>query len=227
MNSLIHSLTSRSGKIIEHLEARLAAPPPGRNLQFQMAHEGSKHSNLATPTDARQASVLILLYPRANNWNVVFIKRAVNKKGDRHSGQISFPGGKKEKTDQSLAHTALRETEEEIGVKQEKVHLLGNLTELYIPVSNFEVHPFIGYVKQEPTFTPQETEVASIIESPLQHLVAPDIRQKIQLEVANKVTLCDVPCFKLGNHIVWGATAMMLNEFLYIVTSEAPDRRVF
>jgi 8-oxo-dGTP pyrophosphatase MutT (NUDIX family) len=144
----------------------------------------------------------------------VFIERVSNKKDDRHSGQISFPGGKLEDSDPSPAFAALRETEEEIGVEMNKVNLLGKLTDLYIPVSNFLVYPFVGFMEEEPVFRRQESEVASIVESPLDHLLTPETRGVTHLSIQNGLTIPDVPYFDVDGHVVWGATAMMLNEFL-------------
>jgi 8-oxo-dGTP pyrophosphatase MutT (NUDIX family) len=200
--------------LIRSLEKRLQEPLPGEEFQFKMAAHASRAKAIAPPPDAREASVLILLYPRRSNWHVVFIERVSNKKDDRHSGQISFPGGKLEDSDPSPAYAALRETEEEVGVDMSKISLLGKLTDLYIPVSNFQVYPFVGFMEEEPVFFRQESEVASILEAPLDHLRAPHTRQTTHLSLQGGITLPDVPYFNVKDHIVWGATAMMLNEFL-------------
>ncbi len=217
----IHSFPSSEDKLIQLLGKKLEEPLPGKYFQYLMAHESEAVRIPVSPDNPRQASVLILLYPKNEAWNIVFIKRTSNKKGDRHSGQISFPGGKQEKEDSSFAHTALRETEEEIGIQSDKVQLLGSLTNLYIPVSNFEVHPFIGFTNEEPLFIPQPSEVDAIIETPLERLLSPSTKQQISLQLTEKIVLPKVPCFKLDKHIVWGATAMILNEFLSLLHSSA------
>jgi 8-oxo-dGTP pyrophosphatase MutT (NUDIX family) len=151
---------------IQEISNKLAQPLPGREAQYRMAHV-VRTTYQAPPTDARIASVLALFYPKNDEWHLVFIERAASHPGDRHAGQISFPGGKKEPQDQVLSDTALREAEEEIGVRASDIQLLGGLTDLYIPVSNFQVHPFVGWLDYTPEFSPQESEVAAVIEVPL------------------------------------------------------------
>jgi 8-oxo-dGTP pyrophosphatase MutT (NUDIX family) len=144
------------------------------------------------------------------------MKRVTNPK-DRHSGQVSFPGGKVEKADRDLAHTALREAEEELGVPQTTVSILGKMTDLYIPVSNFLVHPFIGFTPNKPSFQLQHSEVQQIVEAPLAILLNKANRKTTNLTLPNNVTLKEVPYFDVNGNIVWGATAMMLSEFTAIV----------
>jgi len=163
----------------------------------------------------RKAGVLVLFYPNKNNETTfVLILRKAYK--GVHSAQISFPGGKLEEADASLEYTALRETEEEVGVLSSSVKVIKKLTHVYIPPSNFHVQPFLGLVDTTPKFIPQLNEVESIIEVPLKHFLSNDvlIKETVSASYASKI---EVPAFLLNNHIVWGATAMMLNEVRHII----------
>jgi 8-oxo-dGTP pyrophosphatase MutT (NUDIX family) len=185
-----------------------------------MAH-ASRLPEVSIPPNARQAAVLALFYPKDSDWHLVFIERDSSNPNDRHSGQISFPGGKYEAGDGSLANTALREAQEEVGVDAEKIELLGALTDLYIPVSNFQANPYVGFTNETPTFIPQVSEVRSILEVPFPLLQQPEIVQTIDLQLAQNLILKRVPYFNLFGKVVWGATAMMLNELLAIMEEPA------
>lgn len=201
---------------IQTLSDRLQNPLPGQDAQFKMAH-AARRTAISAPPDVRQAGVLALFYPKDKEWHLVFIERDSSNPNDRHGGQISFPGGKYEENDETLANTALREAQEEIGVDPAKIEILGALTNLYIPVSNFQANPFVGFTTETPTFVPQEREVRSILEVPFSLLQQPDIIQLIDLQLAQNMTLRGVPYFNLLDKVVWGATAMMLAELLEIM----------
>ncbi|MEM9917107.1 MAG: CoA pyrophosphatase [Bacteroidota bacterium] len=200
---------------IQQLQRSMSQPLPGPEAHYKMAHVGR---NLApkVPSNARIACVLQLLYPVDRDWHIVLIERQSSNRNDRHSGQISFPGGGYEASDETLVNGALREAWEEVGVEPKKVSVLGALTELYIPVSNFLVHPFLGYTTERPDFRRQESEVRSILEVPLSWLQNPESVQKTDLPINKQLVLKDVPHFNVKGHIVWGATAMMLSELLEI-----------
>lgn len=199
--------------LIPHLQSKLADPLPGPEAQYRMAHavRGTFPNNSES---ARIACVLLALYPKAGDWHMVLIQRVSSNPNDRHGGQISFPGGGYEEQDANLEAGALREAHEEVGIIPQDVQVLGRLTELFIPVSNFMVHPFIGHLDYAPNFVPQISEVQKIIEVPLATLRNPTTRQITQIRISEKVTLKNVPYFDVQGHVVWGATAMMLNEFL-------------
>jgi 8-oxo-dGTP pyrophosphatase MutT (NUDIX family) len=199
---------------INQLQEALQKPLPGRNAQFRMAHLARRGYAEAPPT-ARKAAVLALFFPKNTHWHLALIQRTNANPNDRHSGQISFPGGRFDPLlDESLLHTALRETEEEIGVPHHLIQPLGKLTELYIPVSNFHVFPFVGFLSNTPDFRIQPDEVQSIIETPFTHFLHPDNRSVADVKVGGVLTLNNVPCFVLDQHIVWGATAMIMSELL-------------
>ncbi len=187
------------------------APLPGSHAQSEMS--GFGRANIAPTEHARKASVLLLFYPEGSEHNLCFIKRTSRYPQDPHSGQIAFPGGQEEKQDQSLWHTALREAKEEVGVDPDAVRQIGPLTPLYIPVSNFLVHPFMGHVEDVPNFSPQESEVQEIITPKVSSILHPGTIKKTDLIMGKNKRLKNVPHFYLKENIVWGATAMILNEF--------------
>jgi len=207
--------------LIPTLLKNIEAPLPGLDAQFKMAHIRRRDIYpLTPPDDVRIACVLMLLYPKNETWHFVLIKRMSTHPEDKHSGQVSFPGGQLEEHDESLAAGALREAEEEVGVKADDISLIGRMTELYIPVSNFLVHPFIGYLNYAPAFVRQETEVKAVIEAPLSLLLNEETRQLTTLKILAGIVLNDVPHFNIQGHVVWGATAMMLSEFVEILRLE-------
>ncbi len=165
------------------------------------------------------AGVLILFYPVEQNWHVVFIERNSSNTKDKHRGQISFPGGKIEKEDSTIIDTALREAEEEVGVDASKVRVLGQLTDLYIPVSNFKVFPSVGFVNYQPQFIPETKEVHDIIEVPFRKFLEPSVIKQTSILVSDKVTLNQVPYFDIEGKVIWGATAMIMSELLTVFKS--------
>lgn len=201
---------------IEILKTRLSQPLPGRTAQSKMAPASRREFSPAP--DARIACVLALLYPKSKVWNIALIERVTsNIKNDRHSGQISFPGGQYETSDRLLESAALREAEEEIGVLSSDISLIGQLSDVYIPVSNFLVHPFVGFMEYTPEFVPQPSEVKSILEVPILQLKDPSSIRFTDLKISSGMTLENVPYYNLHGHIVWGATAMMLSEFVDVL----------
>lgn len=200
---------------IEQIKQQLSLELPGSQAQYKMAHGIRRHVP-SPPSDVRVASVLLTLFPSNGAWYTLLIQRNGNDVRDKHKGQISFPGGKQEKEDSSLAFTALREAEEEIGLPSEKVELLGRLTELYIPVSNFIVHPFVGAIMEKPKWKPQPSEVADIFEVPLRTFTNPENQRTKDINITKNMTLKRVPYYDIEGRVVWGATAMMISEFLEV-----------
>lgn len=205
--------------LISTLQEKIKAPLPGNEAQYKMAHFNRENIYpQAPPSDARIACVLFLLYPKNDQWHFVLIKRMSSKNpNDKHSGQVSFPGGQLEEIDNSLEDGAKREAEEEVGVKASDISIIGKMTDLYIPVSNFLVHPFIGYMDYTPVFNRQESEVKAIIEAPFSLLLDENTVQKTTLKIPQGFIIKDVPHYNIHGHVVWGATAMMISEFLEIL----------
>lgn len=178
----------------------------------KMAPEGRKISlspDYYLKFNPRKSAVLMLVYEKEMQANLVLIKR--NTYEGVHSAQISFPGGKMELTDNDLSYTALREANEEIGVKPEDVHLAMPFSEIYIPPSNFLVAPYLGILQGEPDFTPDPREVSEIIALPLSMLLDDTILISAPIQMASNTSF-NVPAFLVHGHVVWGATAMILSE---------------
>ncbi|MCW5924111.1 MAG: CoA pyrophosphatase [Saprospiraceae bacterium] len=204
---------------IETLRRRLASPLPGAEAQFKMAFARRAEElrlNPVPPPNAKVACVLNLLHQHDGHWRTVLIERTVNPR-DRHSGQVSFPGGRYEEQDGDLVNVALREAHEEVGVSPVEVEVLGRLTELYIPVSNYVVHPFVGVLLGAPMFRPQPGEVEAILTPPIDLFSQPENRKMTDLPVAQGVKLKEVPYFEVEGRIVWGATAMIMSEFVELI----------
>ncbi len=160
--------------------------------------------------DAKKAGVLALFYPdKSQKTTLVLILRKTYN--GVHSAQVGFPGGKLEDQDKSLQDAAVRETFEEVGVPIQNIKVVKQLSEVYIPPSNFHVQPFIGISESTPEFVKQDNEVEAIIEIDLLHFL--DDNQLVTKTVTTSYSIdVEVPAFKLNNYIVWGATAMMLSE---------------
>ena len=205
-----------SETLLQRLRSRLPADATaGTATQHTMAPP-LRGTYANPPADARRAAVLATLYPIDGILHLLFIERTRHP-GDRHGGQISFPGGSVEARDEHTAATALREAEEEVGIPRDDVELLGPLTPLYIPVSNFLVDPYVGYLPHRPALTRQESEVAATLEIPLSEFLRPDARRVAERKLASGLTLPEVPFWDVAGHQVWGATSMMTAELISLL----------
>ena len=164
----------------------------------------------------RIAAVMMLLYPKEKKTHLVLIVR--NPYDGVHSSQIAFPGGKYETFDADYKETALRETNEEVGISPDKIKVIKTFTPTYIPPSNFLVHPFLGISNEELSFYPDVREVADIIEMPLSVFLNDEIIIEAKLSTSYAKDIL-VPAFNIQNHIVWGATAMILSELREVLKS--------
>ncbi len=195
----------------------MRGPLPGPRAQITMA---PRPRALRPPPDAtpRQAGVLLLLYPRNSNGNGGVLHLVLTVRTPElfhHSGQVSLPGGGWEEGDASLEETALREAQEEIGVVADGLELLGPLTPLYIPPSDNLVHPFVAYAARRPAFEPDPVEVAELLEVPLRLLLDPATRR--EEDWMWRSAPLHVPFYAVGEPKVWGATAIVLAEFLALL----------
>ena len=186
-------------------EAQKIYAPPYRSLL-------SQEEILAK--NPKYAAVNILLYQKNEEWHFPLIHRTHNE-NDRHSGQISLPGGKKDDTDADFTETAIRETWEEIGIETTQIKIVRDLSPIYIPPSNFFVYAFLSFIENSPDFNHQKNEVQEIIEVPLsliKHLPKPP--QMMELPKSNGY---EVPYFEFQNHKIWGATSMILSELSHLL----------
>lgn len=188
---------------------------PGTEIQWQMASSDRMVRNFprVPGKNAGVAAVLILLFPENGSTHTVFMQRP--DYNGVHSGQISFPGGKKEPTDENIIQTAIREANEETGVDPEKISIIGTLTPLFIPISNMIVTPVIGWVNEKPVFNHQPEEVVFLIDADLKILLDPSIIKTKPIEIRGE--MIEVKYFDYEANMIWGATAMILYELLIIL----------
>lgn len=203
------------GDFTNNLKEALVTDLPGTDVQWEMASSDRKIEDFPRKRnpDSKLAAVLILLYPKDNKIHTLFMQRPVYK--GVHSGQISFPGGKEEVSDPNLSHTALREACEETGLCKEEVSILGNLTPLYIPVSDIEVTPVVAFTNTCPEFTPSKDEVVTLIEAELLDFLDISIIKEQPMEVRGEHL--NVKYYYYNGFVIWGATAMILHELLVII----------
>jgi 8-oxo-dGTP pyrophosphatase MutT (NUDIX family) len=199
-------------EFIERLRKKINGPLPGYT-----AHHPMMGYTRAQPVDARkmqppakESAVMMLLYPKNGTWHTAFMKRP---DGDgAHSGQISFPGGRHEQNE-TLEQTALRETFEEVGIEPQRVEVIGQLSELFIPPSHFIVTPYVGLLTEEPTFLANPDEVVSVIEEPISNFLRADIIREKKIYMPKFKIHIQAKYYDLQGETLWGATAMIVQEF--------------
>jgi 8-oxo-dGTP pyrophosphatase MutT (NUDIX family) len=199
-------------QFISTVSKALSMPLPGFRAQRLMSSMKRVHElmGVVSTDKAKPSSVLLLFYPVDGEACMVFIQRP--DYGGVHSGQISFPGGKREPGDLDLEATALRESMEEVGVEPDKVKILGRLSDLYIPPSRYLVSPFVGYYPERPDFKKDPEEVQDIIEVRVRDLLSENSYQVTKHKVGLGIQI-KAPAFVINGHVIWGATAMILSEF--------------
>jgi 8-oxo-dGTP pyrophosphatase MutT (NUDIX family) len=200
---------------IGRLSMRLALPLPGATAHEVMraTPSGKIKPDFQHEVPPRPGSVLILLYPEQGVVKFPLTKRA--EYNGAHSGQISLPGGKSE-PNETPVETALREGEEEIGIQRDEITVLGKLSEFFVIPSNFVVTPIVAYQSSPPVFRRDPVEVVRILECSVEDILGEESIQVKEI-VAGNIFKLMAPHFLVENEIVWGATAMMLNEFRLIV----------
>ena len=201
-------------ELINNIKTRLNEPLPGSSAHIKLAPYRKDTLNTDfSKYNPKLASTLLLIYQKNENINFVLIQRP--DYSGTHGGQISFPGGKKEENE-TLKETAIRETNEEIGVESRDIIILGKLSQVYVPPSNFLITPYIGYLDITPNFNPDPTEVTKVLEIELNELLKEDVIKEKIITVGAKTNNpmnINVPYLDLKNQVVWGATGVILSEF--------------
>lgn len=212
-------VTTSRPAFIDQLQLRLIQHPlPGYLSHHKMAHAVRRAEPLQEATTRREAAVLLTLFEKEpGDWHVIFIRRSDLHSKDKHAGQIGFPGGKKEVEDPDLMFTALREAHEETAIDLTGLDVLGPLSSLYITVSKFMVHPFVAWSIHTPELIRQESEVDEILELPLRRFLDPATIRQTRIRISEGIILNHVPAFQIDDHIIWGATAMIMNELLDVL----------
>ncbi len=206
----------------EALSARLRRPLPGTAAQLQMApaYRMKPEDARVGGKSCREAGVLALFFPLEGGPHAGQPALVLTVRRDHlpdHPGQISFPGGQRE-AGEALQATALREAKEEVALDPAEAEVLGALTPLYIPPSNFCVHPFVAVAREAPALRPTDAEVGQILRVPLAHLLRPATRRRAPRTLRGQTV--EVPFFDAEGQTVWGATAMMLAELLALFSDE-------
>jgi 8-oxo-dGTP pyrophosphatase MutT (NUDIX family) len=203
--------------LINRLRVALAQPLPGLSAQMGMSPQPRPGTDriLDPYLDCRKAAVLVLFYPCGDDLCLVLTRRT--EQVESHRGQISLPGGSIDPGEDVIA-AAKREAMEELAVEPDSVEVLGQLSPLYIPPSGFCIFPVVGWTQDPPAFAPSEVEVAEILEVPVRQLLLPATRCEETWELRG--ARVRVPFYAVGNHKVWGATAMVLCELLALLSAE-------
>jgi len=212
----INSGSSSPKKTLESLRVRLQGPKPGLTAQLKMVtnpRPGDK-TYMDVGDACLKAGVLVLLYPWREKLHLVLTRRTSTVA--HHQAQISFPGGRMDKRE-SAVKAAIREAHEELQIMPDSLRILGELTPLYVPPSNYCIYPVVAAVVERPDFRPSAVEVAEIIEVPVEHLLDPtNVRQETWPLRGMDVR---VPFYLFEGHKIWGATAMILAELVYLISS--------
>lgn len=209
-NNLKKYLYEALTKELPGLKAHQKLVPPGREL-VPPANERTK---------VKHSGVLFLIYTEGDRLFTCLIKRPTSMK--HHPGQIGFPGGKVEENDASPQTAASREAEEEVGLSPDSYTIIGKLSELYIQVSNFIIHPFVAWSNEKPDFKINSSEVEKIILFPIQSFMENERMDEVELDTFSGPL--KVPCYPFNGEIIWGATAMILAEFFELTKHYLPAR---
>ena len=201
----LHQLEEKLNKPLKGMASQLLMAPKHRLAEMEDAKNKIKH--------ARYSGVMILFFVNDNEeLCIVFIRRSDYV--GIHAGQMGLPGGRYEEKDENTLQTALRETFEEIGIEPEKIKVIGRLTGLYIPPSNFHVDPYIGFLAEKPDYKIDTREVKNVVELKLSDFFSANAIQWKDFKTHGSEKLTSAPFYKIGETEIWGATAMIISELL-------------
>jgi len=205
----------------EIIRQKLSQPLPGLSSHLKLAPpERAKEiaGYLANQQNAKQSAVMILLFNKNNRTKVILIRRSFYV--GIHAGQIAFPGGRYEETDPSIEFTALREIEEEIGIGADKIEVLGRLSDIYVPPSNFLISVFVGFLNEKPLYIADQREVAEVIEIDMADFFAENVIQQKEFVVPSTAGSVNAAYYNVGNVELWGASAMVMTELLDLLKKD-------
>jgi 8-oxo-dGTP pyrophosphatase MutT (NUDIX family) len=201
--------------IISQLKEAASFELPGSRAHEEMSPMKRPTGNFPERESARLAAVAVVLTELDSELYILLTQR--HEYDGAHSGQISFPGGKKDDSDPNLEYTARRECFEEIGISLKNEDLIISLTEVYIPVSKFVVQPYLYFQNETDKIKLNKREVKEVIHFPLHQLRSDSSKSKMNLRTPEGLIYRDVPCFRTGEKEIWGATALILNELRYLL----------
>jgi 8-oxo-dGTP pyrophosphatase MutT (NUDIX family) len=199
---------------IEQIKIKLTQPLPGEESHKRVIRKEKFFSEKTPDIHTRNSAVLLVFYPIDDEIYFPLILRPPYD--GQHGGQMAFPGGKMELSDENLERTALRETQEEIGIKALDINIIGELTEVYIHVSNYLVKPYVGFVNYKPEFFPDPKEVADIYHLNLRDVLSRKNQGTKNIIIGNREI--EVQGLEVENQWVWGATALIINELIEAIS---------
>jgi len=205
---------------VEILKQKFELPLSGISSHLKMAPANRISGYLNEQKfilNARKSAVMILFLQDNNIMKMIVIRRS--EYVGIHSGQIAFPGGRYEDEDGDVRVTALREIEEEIGIPEEKIEIIGRLSDIYVPPSNFLISVFVGYLAEKPEYIIDEREVDEVIEIPFSDFFQPDVVKQKDFYVNSIKASSDAPYYDVTNAEIWGASAMVISELLDLLQS--------
>lgn len=211
------SFSSSIKKLQENLQKAL----PGEKAHRIMEAVSAKYLGLNPTEETRKSAVLMFLYPIDNEIHFPLILR--NSYEGFHSDEVGFPGGRFEISDENLIQTALRETQEEIGINPGEIQVLGTLTDIFIGPSDFNVLPVVGYLPYRPDFVPDSREVQQIFELKLDSFLDPNIVGCSEISIPGDLVI--TPYYEVNGHKVWGATAKIILELLCVLNNSLSTKK--
>lgn len=205
----------------QQIKSLLQKPLPGLRSHLKLAPSNRLHDleNAKVAMQyAKKSAVMILLFHEDEKLKVVFIRRSFYV--GIHAGQMAFPGGRYEEEDGNVENTAFREIEEEIGIQRDKIELLGRISDIFVPPSNFLISVFVGYLTEKPLYLPDEREVAEVVEIEFDAFLRPDaITEKSFFVPSSNLTVV-APCYQTPQCDVWGASAMVMSELVDLLSEQ-------